>query len=68
MLSHRDLATGVAIDSNDNIFVSIRSQEKDSADYKDWVLKLSSDSGLKLGESIYQGKSTIFYDLAIVFK
>ncbi len=65
LLSHRDLATSVAIDSNDNIFVSIRSQEKDSEDYKGWVLKLSSDSGLKLGESIYQGKSAIFYDLAI---
>jgi len=64
LLTPRDLCTGVAIDSNDNIFVSIRSQEKDSNDYKGWILKLSPNLGLKIKESIHPDKSIIFYDVA----
>lgn len=64
-LTPRDLATGVAIDSKEDIFVSIKSKEKNSDDYKGWILKLSSNSGLKLGESIYHGKTAIFYDVAV---
>ena len=61
----RDLATGVAIDSNDNIFVTIRSQDKDSENYKGWILKLSSDKGKKMQESIHNSNSIIFSDLTM---
>ena len=61
----RDLATAVAIDSNNNIFVSIRSQEKDSENYKGWILKLSSEGGAKMYENIHTSTSIIFSDITI---
>jgi len=67
-LTPRDLATGVAIDSNNNIFVSVISQEKDSESYKGWILKLSSNNGATLDEVIYPEGSIIFSDLAVDYQ
>lgn len=64
-LNPRDMATGVALDSNNNIFVTIRSQEKDSENFKGWILKLSPNKGAKISESIHPGDSIIFSDIVV---
>jgi len=61
----RDVAMGVAIDSEDNIFVTVRSQEKDSEAYRGWILKLSSNNGAKISQSLYPDSSVIFSDIAV---
>jgi hypothetical protein len=60
----RDYSTGVTIDSNDDIFLSIKTQEKETDEYNGWVLKISSKNGFKLNEAFYQDIPTTFYDIS----